>query len=536
MCGIIGVTGDRSNEILDGLKRLEYRGYDSAGVVYDSQRFRTTNSISTLPTKESSSAIAHTRWATNGKPSVSNAHPHTDCDENIYVVHNGIIENSRVLKEELESHDFISETDTEVIPHLIESHINRGESREDAIMKTTRKLSGSYAIIVYFDDSDTLYGVRNSSPLWLALSEKSNYLTSDIKSIVDWTSDIVRIGRDEIVTVTQKSWSIKTLDGAQVNRCVEQIQLDSEDIRRGSYKHITLKEIHEQPHAIEQTIAGLSRDDFPDIFDFNRVEFIAAGTSYNAAKYVSNVLRQEGVIAEAFKPEQYTPIDGDVITIAVSQSGETVDTKQALRESPNPRMLITNTVSCSMEKYADHISYTNAGPEIGVGATKTFTSQLTQLLYLIGVNKTSLKNIPNSIHSVIESYTNPVVKTKILFVGIDEYKHIAEEASLKFTEWTYMQSTALGAKELKHGPLALVDEDTTVVMIEHPRKSQHDTIEQIKARGGSVITFDSDIPPHSNLAHPILVIVWLQLFAYWSARNMGRSIDKPRNLAKSVTV
>lgn len=535
MCGIIGVAGDRSDEVLDGLQRLEYRGYDSAGVVYGEERFRTTEGINTLPTRESSSAVAHTRWATNGKPSISNAHPHTDCDDNVYLVHNGIIENNEILKEELSSHTFDSDTDTEVIPHLIESYINQGKSRKNAIRKTARKITGSYAIISYFADSDTLYAVRNNSPLWLAIDEDSNYITSDINSIVDWTKSIVRIGRDEIVTVTNNRWQIETIDGHEVHREIEQAKIDSTDIKRGSYKHITLKEIHEQPHAIEQTIAGLSKEEVPNISNFGRVEFIAAGTSYNAANYISNLLRENNIIAEAFKPEQYTPVSGDVLTIAVSQSGETADTKRALQKSPEPRLLVTNTVSCSMEQYVDYVSYTNAGPEVGVGATKTFTSQLIQLLYLIGVDKSVLQSAPNNIFDTIKIDIDLNTNRKVLFVAPNEYKPIAEEASLKFTEWTYLQSTALGSKELKHGPLALVDNETTVVMIPHPAESQKETIEQIKARGGNVITLEG-LPAHNNTIHPIVVMVWLQRFAYWNAREMNRDIDKPRNLAKSVTV
>jgi glucosamine--fructose-6-phosphate aminotransferase (isomerizing) len=595
MCGIVGYIGDREAQdiLLKALKRLEYRGYDSAGIAVagsDLQLFKTKGHIASLekilPDIRGTYGIAHTRWATHGPPSEANAHPFLDCKGQIALVHNGIIENFGELKARLQEqgHKFTSETDTEVLVHLIESYYNGDLVK--AVIAALKEINGSFAIGIIHKDEDLLIGARKESPLVVGIGRNSNYLASDVPALLEDTNRVVYLNDGEIAVLTRDNVRILDLEGKEMPRKEETITWTLEDAEKGGYEHFMLKEIFEQPKAIRETLLGR----IPDLdlglsglhHGIRKIMLVACGTAFHAAmvgKYILERLTKIPCTTEVASEFRFSPtVDPSTLVILVTQSGETADTLAALREARRRgcrTITITNVVGSTATREADRAFMTRAGPEIGVAATKTYTTQLTALflygIYLgreLGTLKPEeirhlirgLRELPRAVEQVLQRSgavkltAEWISKAKdIFFVGRGINYPTAMEGALKLKEISYIHAEGYAAGELKHGPIALFSPETPVVALapqDHTYEKLIGNIRESSARGTPVIAvgFEGDkelqkyadivlqVPSIPDLFAPVVNAVVLQLLAYYVALNRGCEIDKPRNLAKSVTV
>ena len=607
MCGIVGCIGNRSVTpiIVESLKRLEYRGYDSAGIATlngaEIDITKTEGKISDLEnildlTNNACVGIGHTRWATHGIPSSTNAHPHADCSGSFAVVHNGIIENFQALKDELTSkgHIFSSDTDTEVLAHLCEDCYNGDLER--AVREALLRVEGSYALAVISDNEpDVIVAARKDSPLIVGLGDGENFLASDIPAIRKYTNKVIYINDGEIVRLTRDSVTVSTLQGLSVEKTVTLAEGSIQDAERGGYEHFMLKEIHEQPKALRETMEDRLCElegsiDFKElrpledeIKNIESITIIACGTSYHAGilgKYALEDLLRIPVKVEYSSEFRYNNFLSGTrsLAICISQSGETADTLAAMNEAKSQGYLtlaITNVVGSTITRKADEILLTKSGIEIGVAATKTFTAQILTL-YMLGIYVarlkklidvetsrhiiTSMKSVPGLIESLLDNISD-IEKTAsriceadcCYFIGRGLSYPIALEGALKMKEISYIKAEGFPAGELKHGPLALITADTPVIAIVPKGKTYYKTlgnIKEVKARNAYVIAIanasDNEIvkyvdsvikmPDVDELFSPMLAAVTLQLLAYYAAKYLGAEIDQPRNLAKSVTV
>ncbi len=607
MCGIVGYVGEKEAApiLLDALKRLEYRGYDSAGIAVFNEKiacFKNEGEIEKLiklvPKKlDGNIGIGHTRWATHGRPSTINAHPHLDCTGRIAVVHNGIIENFFELREELKKrgHKFTSETDTEVLAHLIE------ESYKDdfalAVRSALSKVSGSFAIAVLCSfEPDKILVARKDNPLVLGVGEKENYIASDIPAILTYTRKMIFLDNGEMAAITGRDIKITTLQGKEVQKAIQDITWDIKAAEKAGYEHFMLKEINEQPRVIMEITAGRISEHEGKIIlgeiglservisSLERIIIVACGTSYHAGylgKYLFSKFARMPVNVEVASEFRYSDpaIVEKTLVIGISQSGETADTLAAIREARSrgcTTLAITNVVGSSITREVDGVLYIRAGPEIGVAATKTFTAQVVST-YLLSIYFglvrycltsaeakrliAGLKQLSREVTKVleksgeIEKCANTWFENSktCFFIGRNLNFPIALEGALKMKEISYIPSDAYAAGELKHGPLALMSPDAPVVAIA-TRNSTHEkmlsNIREVKARDAPIIAIanESDIDIERFVDHvvrvpdvaeemsPVLSAVVVQLLAYYTARKKGCSIDKPRHLAKSVTV
>ncbi|SFH48039.1 glucosamine--fructose-6-phosphate aminotransferase (isomerizing) [Halorubrum aquaticum] len=602
MCGItarVG-TGDAVEELLSGLRNLEYRGYDSAGIATVTPDgldvIKRSGEIDALceaveaTSIRGATGIGHTRWSTHGPPTDANAHPHTDCSERVAVVHNGIIDNYSELKDELSSHEFTSDTDTEVVPHLIEELLSAGYSPEQAFRRAVDGLSGSYAIAAVFEGSDAVYGTRSGSPLVLGRSDDGCYLASDVPAFLEYTDEVVYLQDGDVVVMDRDGYEVTDTEGVAVERSVETVDWDPDDAGKGGYDHYMLKEIYEQPTALRQSIRGRSdplegRADLEELPDgtfegIESVHLVAMGTSYHAALYTQALLADRGIPAQAFLSGEYgsnpPPTDDRTLVIAVTQSGETADTLSAVRsiQGTGARTLaVTNVVGSTITRECEDTVYIRAGPEIGVAATKSFSSQVATLILLSerlshdvvgGTPRATaelleaLSVLPDDVQRVLDESTAEAVAAEYadsdsyFFIGRGVGHPVSMEGALKFKEITYDHAEGFSAAELKHGPLALVTGNTPVFAVFTGRddtKTLHN-VKEIRARGAPVVAVATEgtarieeyadhvlgIPDtHPDVAG-VLANVQLQLVSYLAANELSRPIDKPRNLAKSVTV
>ncbi|MFC7072966.1 glutamine--fructose-6-phosphate transaminase (isomerizing) [Halovenus rubra] len=603
MCGIIGCIG-RGSQTLDtlvhGLSKLEYRGYDSAGVALGGTELsvsKTAGEVADLREKlngqnlRGGAGIAHTRWSTHGPPTDENAHPHTDCADSVTVVHNGIIENYQSLRDQLVSdgHTFTSDTDTEVVPHLIETYLSAGENPADAFRAAINDIQGSYAIAALIDGANGLFAARNDSPLVVGLGDGADfnteggvfYLASDVPAFRDFTDEVVYLEDGEFVRF-DRGIQVTDRSGTVVDKDVHTIDWDAEETGKSGYDHFMLKEIYEQPRALRQCLRGRIEEqtatvDIGDLGGLNPtgVQLVACGTSYHAAKYGAQLFRDAGVSAQALLAHEYAtappPIGNDLV-VGISQSGETADTLSALREARRRgarTLTVTNTVGSTMDRECDHTLYIRSGPEIGVAATKTFAGQLTALNLLSlatseGSNKRrtvvpALRDLAGHVQRILDSSAASTVAEQYddaesyFFIGRGYQHPVALEGALKLKEISYEHAEGFAAGELKHGSLALVDENTPVfaIVVGDGEKAQKTVgnIKEVEARDAPVVAVtdgQSDaeryadhvltIPESRPRTAAVLANVQLQLVAYHVADRLGRSIDKPRNLAKSVTV
>lgn len=603
MCGIIGYTGRRRAVplLLQALKRLEYRGYDSAGMAIVEkgalQVFRKNGKIKELEQelegKEwvTSFGIGHTRWATHGIPSDRNAHPHCDCQKTIALVHNGIIENYKSLKEMLlrEGHVFSSDTDTEVIAHLLE-----GEgSPKERLLRTVSLLEGSFALCILFTEEEgVLYGVRKSSPLILGAGEGEYFLSSDIPAFLEYTRSAVLLDDGEVVRVDRSGFTVFDFEGQAKDKTLITIPWDPVSAEKGGFKHFMLKEIHEEPRVFEDTLAG--RIDFHKqtvaleelenlpFSSVRRVTIVACGTACHAGMlgkiYLETLARLPVAVEYASEFRYQEPLLQDTLVIAISQSGETADTLRAVelaREQGARILSVCNVLGSSLTRISDWVLYTRAGLEISVASTKAFLGQVTVLLLLslfLGEKRgvlaserqeallRELLSLPRkmnqilkeeqSIHEIARQYYR---YQNFFYLGRGLLYPLALEGALKLKEISYAYAEGLSAGEMKHGPIALVGPDLISIVLvgEGERRIKMlGNIEEIRARQGKIIAvagendtevkekvdFFIPIPPTSEFLSPLLAIIPLQLFAYYMALERGCDIDQPRNLAKSVTV
>ena len=606
MCGIIArIGGDDDgavDELLTGLENLEYRGYDSAGLAIKNgggpEVIKREGEISHLKdaladeVPDGGLGIGHTRWSTHGPPSDENAHPHTDCTGDVAVVHNGIIENYDELKSELQArgHAFESDTDTEVIPHLVEEKLAEGIDPETAFRQTIDQLSGSYAVAMITKHDHAVYATRRGSPLVLGVDDGEYFLASDVPAFLDFTDDVVYLDDGDVVVVDPDGHRITNPEGGAADRSVQTVEWDPEDAGKGGYDHYMLKEIHEQPAALRQTLRGradpatgeIHLEDFPagTFEDVNRVQFVACGTSYHAGLVGAQYLSAGGVPAQAFLASEYAtsqpPVDEETLVVGVTQSGETADTLSALRRanaSGATTLAVTNVVGSTAARECDDAMFIRAGPEIGVAATKTFSSQVVSLALLgerlvrdVTGTRTddtrerleALSNLPGHVQQILDYTSARRVAEEYrdseayFFIGRGMVRSVALEGALKFKEISYEHAEGFAAGELKHGPLALVTPDTPVFAVFTGRNDEKTlgNVKEAEARGAPVVAVASDgqdsvhqyadevltIPDtHPDVAG-VLANVQLQLLSYHAADLLGRAIDKPRNLAKSVTV
>jgi glucosamine--fructose-6-phosphate aminotransferase (isomerizing) len=612
MCGIVGYCGPRRvvPVILEGLRRLEYRGYDSAGIVYlqDGKliKHRSEGKLSNLEGIIDSALVApahiglgHTRWATHGAPTTENAHPHSDCTGDLVVIHNGIIENYHSLREELKEkgHSFSSETDTEVLAHLIEEYLE--DDLIVAIKAAVSRIEGSYAIgVLWTGLPDTLVAVRNQSPLVLGISEdQGTFLASDIPALLPYTNEVVFLDDMEIAILTADSYKVYSLSsGDPVEKKIQTINWNAGMAEKAGFKHFMLKEIYEQPQAITNTVSGRINPetglvDLPEvnldtaaIADIDRIFLVACGTSWHAALVAKYWIEKfaripvEVDIASEFR-YRHLLMDKRVLTISISQSGETADTLAGIRLAKklgSKILTICNVVGSTMTREADGTVYTHAGPEIGVASTKAFISQLAalflftlflsqkkgtisaeksremgkSLIDIAAVIEQELPRIQADIKTLIDSFYDC---RDFLFVGRGLSFPIALEGALKLKEISYIHAEGYASGELKHGPIALIDKEMPILGLvpqDDVYQKSLSNVEEIKARQGRLILIGTEgdshlqrltgdviyLPKVVDEMNPILYTVPAQLLAYEIASRRGCDVDQPRNLAKSVTV
>jgi glucosamine--fructose-6-phosphate aminotransferase (isomerizing) len=607
MCGIVGYVGpDQALPILiEGLRRLEYRGYDSAGVaVMDGgvtvvkRAGKLSELVAALEergTVAGRTGMGHTRWATHGPPTDGNAHPHMDCSGRIAVIHNGIIENFQLLKERLVKggHEFISDTDTEVVAHLIEETYR--DNLAEAVREVVRQLSGAYALVVTItDEPGLIVGVKVSSPLVIGLGRGENLLASDIPAVMQRTRSFVPVAERQVVEVRADSVRVTDLEGNAVPLEPLEVEWDLAAAEKSGFEDFMLKEIYEQPAAIQDTLRGrfdargrLALDDLrmreEQIEHVDKVFVVACGTAFHAglvAKYaIEHVTRLPVEIEIASEFRYRDPVlDANTLTLGISQSGETIDTLEAVRHARHQQshvIAITNTVGSSIAREADAVLYTHAGPEIAVAGTKTFATQMVALhllaLYLAQVRGAMypaeiseyvdlMRSLPEQVARALE-LSDQVKELAQRYQGVRDFLFIgrhtgypaALEGALKLKEISYIHAEGYPAGELKHGPIALVEPGVPVVAIAtecHVYPKVLSNIQEVKARGAEVIAVATEgdaeierladhvlfVPRTHELLSPIVVTVPLQLLAYHIAKLRGCDVDQPRNLAKSVTV
>ena len=607
MCGIVGFTGPQQAApvLLEGLKRLEYRGYDSAGIAVEYEgKIRTekcsgylenlvkmTDGGKTMP---GNCGIGHTRWATHGAPTVTNAHPHISNDGHFAVVHNGIIENYAQLREELTAKGFIfySETDTEVVVHLLDMYYTGDLKR--AVMKTVARLEGSYALGVLCDEKPgELIAVKNASPLILGVGAGENFFASDVTALIGHTRTVIYLEDGEFASLTPDKITVYDPAGREISKPLSQVLWNTEAAEKGGYEHFMLKEIMEQPRALKATIEPrvkngeiilegfqLGADELKDI---SQIVITACGSAYHAGyvgRYIMEELCRIPTRAELASELRYSNpiIDGRTLLVVISQSGETADTIAALKECKSlgaKTLAIVNVVGSTVAKLADSVLYTWAGPEIAVATTKGYTTQIAVLeLLAVYIARTlgrlddkRYKQLVRGICALPERCQRAIdlnrrveklagkyyKKTSLFYIGRNLDYAVAMEASLKLKEISYVHSEAYAAGELKHGTIALIDEDQLVVALACHNAlfdKLMSNIKEVKARGAQVLALATEsqkrifaeadqvllVPETDELLMPIPEIVPLQLFAYYVAKAKGCDIDKPKNLAKSVTV
>jgi glucosamine--fructose-6-phosphate aminotransferase (isomerizing) len=607
MCGIVGYIGDRIARpvLLEGLKRLEYRGYDSAGMAVTNGSGLETRkaagkishleeALATAP-MDGTAGIAHTRWATHGAPNECNAHPHVDCSNHIAVVHNGIIENATTLRQQLESrgHKFLSETDTEVLAHLIEEAGNG--SLEDAVISALHEVEGTYGIaVISSDDPDKIVAARKGSPLLVGVGDGEYFVASDAAAILAHTRDVVYLDDGDIAVLDRNGYRVVDERAQRLTRKVSRIDWDLGQIERGGFDHFMLKEIFEQPATVENTmrgrlldaegsakLGGLTLSD-DELLEFDNVVITACGTSWHAGLIGEHMLEElarlpvEVEYASEFRYRN--PVITDrTLCIVISQSGETADTLAAMREAKHRGAFtygIVNVVGSTIARESDAGIYVHAGPEIGVASTKAFTCQVVALA-LITLKLARLRNLsmvrgmelihalralPRQIQTILDRASeieNLAEEFKsannFLYLGRGYNFPTALEGALKLKEISYIHAEGYPAAEMKHGPIALIDDKMPVVFIA-PHDSVFDkvvsNVSEVKARQGRVIAlttrdepalaenvdYEFRIPQTVDMLTPVLAVVPLQLLAYYIAVKRGANVDMPRNLAKSVTV
>jgi glucosamine--fructose-6-phosphate aminotransferase (isomerizing) len=609
MCGIVGYVGKQSALpiLLEGLKRMEYRGYDSAGIavlnhgtLFIKKNVGKVTALETSLKGADTSAnigIGHTRWATHGVPNEINAHPHVDCNSKIALIHNGVIENFTSLRTMLESqgHKFRSDTDTEVLVHLIEEFYKTSYDMEFALKRALSKVSGTYGIIVLSEyEPEKLFVARKGSPLVIGYGENEMLAASDASALVQHTRKVNYLEDGEIAILTSSSAVIKTLDDVEVERDAEELTFDLEEIEKGGFAHFMLKEIYEQPVTIEDSMRGRLLEDqgtsvlgglshvIDKLVHAPRIVFAACGTSWHAAlvgEYMFEQYAHIPVEVEYASEFRYrNPIlNKDDVVIVISQSGETADTLAALREAKSRGITvlgICNVVGSSIARESDAGVYIHAGPEIGVASTKAFTSQLTVLALVTlllarkkGMPEEAGKEIVHELKLLPEKVRSIFNDTKQIDLIANEFKEmrnflylgrgynfpVALEGALKLKEISYIHAEGYPAAEMKHGPIALIDKNMPVVFIA-PRDGSYEkvmsNIQEVKARRGRVIAIVNEdesemdqladyriiVPKTLDMLAPILTVIPLQLLAYRIAVFRGCNVDQPRNLAKSVTV
>lgn len=609
MCGIVGYIGfeDASQFMLDGLSKLEYRGYDSAGiaVIGPNNVIKVQKKVGRLANLEGivkndpnpgHIGIGHTRWATHGRPSDMNAHPHTDAKGLFAVVHNGIVENYLPIKEELikKGYEFKSETDTEVLAHLL-ADLYDGDF-EGTVRRVLQRIEGSYSLVILCaDDPSRIICTKKDNPLVIGLGKGENFIASDIPAIINHTRDTFIMNDGEVAVVTKDSVRVSDLAGNLINKKVYHVTWNAEAAEKGGFEHFMLKEIYEQPKAIRDTLTGrISKDNKDVIFEelgwepadvasVNRILITACGTAYHAglvAKYYIEQLARIPVEVDIASEYRYRdPLtDKNTLAIVISQSGETSDTLAALKEAKRRgarSLAVTNVVGSSIAREADQVIYTWAGPEIAVASTKAYTTQLVALLLLaVYIGKlngkldaalaekilTDLHELPTLCNEIFETVDdikafakNYGFREDAFFLGRSIDYAVAMEGSLKLKEISYIHAEAYAGGELKHGTLALIEEGVPVIALatqEDVREKMMSNIKEVKARDAVVIGLglagDTEIskyvdhtifvPRSDKFTAPILAVVPLQLLAYYAAITRGTDVDKPRNLAKSVTV
>ncbi len=607
MCGIIGYVGPRpaAQLLLDGLKRMEYRGYDSAGIaVVNGTGVTIEKAAGKLSQLEElvqgrlpkgTLGIGHTRWATHGAPTSTNAHPHTDLLGRIALIHNGIIENAGAIRTLLEKrgHTFRSETDTEVLAHLVGS-LYQGDL-EEAVAAALREVDGAYGIaVVSADEPDVLVAARKGSPLIVGVGDGEWFVASDASALLEHTRSVIYLDDGEMVVLNRQGYRVRDLQVRRITKAVNQIEWDLETIERGGYEHFMLKEIFEQPESLANTLRGHLLDEEgtarvtginlsdDELAGFDRVVITACGTSWHSGligEYMLEELARMPVEVEYASEFRYRNpvVDAATLVIGISQSGETADTLAALREAKQrgARTLgLVNVVGSTIAREVQGGTYLHAGPEVGVASTKAFTSQVAALalitLRLARRRSMSilqgrqfiqaLRALPDQIQRILDKAdevrqlaTLFEGKRNALYLGRGVNFPVALEGALKLKEISYIHAEGYPAAEMKHGPIALIDESMPVVVIA-PRDAVHakivSNIEEVRARGGRVIAITSDgdgeiarlaeatftIPETLDLLTPILSVIPLQLFSYYVAVARGCNVDQPRNLAKSVTV
>lgn len=598
MCGIVGYIGEQQAApvLLDGLTKLEYRGYDSAGVaVFDGERVNVTKTKGRLQvlsdrldggkSMAGCMGIGHTRWATHGEPSDVNSHPHTNNAGSIAVVHNGIIENYMKLKEYLikKGYQFVSDTDTEVIAHLADYYYNG--DLVDTVIKIIGKVEGSYALgIVAADHPEEFVAVRKESPLIVGLGDGENFIASDIPAILKYTRRVYLLENNEIAVLRKSGVTIYNTDKDVVEKEEFQVDWDVSAAEKGGYEHFMFKEIMEQPEAIQKTISPILRDGLLKLDSVpDKIYIVACGSAYHVGmvgKYVIEQLARIPVEVDIASEFRYRDpiITPNTLMVIISQSGETADTLAALREAKSRGakiMGIVNVVGSSIARESDEVLYTLAGPEIAVATTKAYSTQLAAM-YLLGLSLKkaqgrlsaeeeksycdALMRLPEQIEALltnkekIQYYASKYYGCKsIFFIGRGLDYAVALEGSLKLKEISYIQSEAYGAGELKHGTISLIEEGTLVVALATQNAlfdKMVSNIREVKTRGAVVFSIAEEgntaiedcsdavlyIPKNNPLLTPSLTVILLQLFAYYVASMKGCDIDKPRNLAKSVTV
>lgn len=609
MCGIVGYIGDKQAApiLLDGLAKLEYRGYDSAGIaVFDGAEIkmekvtgrlkRLTDLTKGGTTLSGTIGIGHTRWATHGSPSDTNAHPHFNKDRSIIVVHNGIVENYSKLKQILieRGYTFVSETDTEVLAHLLDYYYRKKKNPLEALTKVMQKVEGSYALGILFKDfPGQIFSARKDSPLIVGHSEDGNFIASDVPAVLQYTRDIYYIENEEIAVLTKDDIRFYNVDEEPLVKISVQIDWDVNAAEKGGYEHFFLKEIYEQPKAIRDTMHPRIQDDKIVIEELNmsdeeisqikKIMIVACGSAYHTgvmAKYIFEGIARLPVEVDLASEYRYRdPIfEKNTLVIVVSQSGETADSLAALRESKknNQRVLgIVNVVGSSIAREADNVMYTWAGPEISVATTKAYSAQLSAF-YLLAIKFgkvrstlsssdyaamiADLKKLPSQIEEIlkdrqnIQRFANRYLAAEhIFFIGRGVDYAISLESSLKLKEISYIHSEAYAAGELKHGTISLIEQNTLVVAIATQETLYPKTISnivEVKTRGAFVMAVTNEgntdidevadytitIPKTNRFFTGSLAIIPLQLFAYYVSLGRGLDVDKPRNLAKSVTV
>ncbi len=609
MCGIVGYIGNRDATpiLLEGLKRLEYRGYDSAGVaVLTNGKITVEKQPGKISALEQSLAqnalsgklgIAHTRWATHGVPNQTNAHPHTDTTGRIALIHNGIIENYQTIKTKLESngYKFSTDTDTEALVNLIAEYYQNGSSLEEAVRAALSQVEGTYGIaVISRDEPDTLIAARRGSPLVVGMGDNEYFVASDVSAIINHTKDVTYLDDNEIAIITRDKVTIKTIDNLEVDKKIEKIAFDLDKIEKSGYDHFMLKEIMEQPQTIEDAMRGrlLSeegtarlggiRHEMESLLYAPQILLSACGTSWHASligEYMLEEFARTPVEVEYASEFRYRDpiIERGAVMFVISQSGETADTLAAMKEAKRKGAKvfgICNVVGSTIARESDAGIYLHAGPEIGVASTKAFTSQVMVLSLLsllmarmrnLGASKgidivNEMKALPKKVEKILQ--THELIKEiakeyhqsqNFLYLGRGYNFPVALEGALKLKEISYIHAEGYPAAEMKHGPIALIDESMPVVFIATKDSTYEkitSNIEEVKARSGRIIAIATEgdeeiskradhviyIPPTLEFLTPILTIIPLQLLAYYIAILRGCDVDQPRNLAKSVTV